>query len=379
MRLTRWPRPFTQAPGAMRTKTAPRYALIWIAVLALWCAGTVQAQPHGTLLDVEVPGPALEGNLLGMPTARAAQVYLPPGYDAGTRRYPVLYVLHGIGDPITVWTEPWSDDAAGYGTLQRLMDRGIDAGLVQPMIFVVVDARTPFPGGHYADSPVTGNWEDFIAEDLVGYMDTTYRTLPAAASRGILGHSMGGHGALRLGLKRPDVFSVVYGLNPSLLGWAGDVSAENPAFATLLTAEDPSAHFETDFYVAAIIGVSQAFSPNPQKPPFFADYPFRLEDGRVVPDPDAHARWEANFPASMIDGYLARGIPLRGLRFDSAFEDEFSHIPPTARALSARLTERGVEHTFEMYNGDHRNRLWGRGGRLYTEALPYFSRLLAGE
>ncbi|MDX1546318.1 MAG: hypothetical protein R3247_04985, partial [Rhodothermales bacterium] len=173
--------------------------------------------------------------------------------------------------------------------------------------------------------------------------------------------------------------SVVYGLNPSLLGWAGDVSAENPAFATLLTAEDPSAHFETDFYVAAIIGVSQAFSPNPQKPPFFADYPFRLEDGRVVPDPDAHARWEANFPASMIDGYLARGIPLRGLRFDSAFEDEFSHIPPTARALSARLTERGVEHTFEMYNGDHRNRLWGRGGRLYTEALPYFSRLLAGE
>ena len=365
-----------------RTTGSQFFSMLRLGLLLLWLGGLpvqAQPQPQGTLLDVAVPGPSLEDNLLGVETTRAAQVYLPPGYDDTTRRYPVLYILHGIGDPITVWTEPWSDDEGAYGTMQDLMDRGLAAGILRPMIFVVVDARTPFSGGHYASSPVIGDWEAFIAEDLVGFMDASYRTIPEAGSRGILGHSMGGHGALRLGFKRPDVFSVVYGLNPSLLGWAGDVSAENPAFRLLVTEADPSEHFEDNFYVVAAIGLSQAFSPNPSKPPFFADYPFMLEDGRLVPAPEAHARWEANFPINMIDGYLARGIALRGIRFDSAFEDEFTHIPPTARALSERLTERGVAHVFEMYNGDHRNRLWGAGGRLYTEALPYFSRLLGRE
>lgn len=67
---------------------------------------------------------------------------------------------------------------------------------------------------------------------------------------------------------------------------------------------------------------------------------------------------------------------LRGLRFDSGYEDEFTHIPPSARAFSSALTARGIEHVFEEYNGDHRNRLWGRTGRLATELLPYFWNLL---
>ena len=100
------------------------------------------------------------------------------------------------------------------------------------------------------------------------------------------------------------------------------------------------------------------------------------EGDELVPDPSAYERWEANFPINMIADYRDRGASLRGLRFDSAFTDEFSHIPITSRAFSEALTANGVRHTFEMYNGDHRNRLWGRDGRLYTEVLPYFARLL---
>ena len=187
---------------------------------------------------------------------------------------------------------------------------------------------------------------------------------------------MGGHGAIRLGLRHPEIFSTVYGMNPSLMGWGGDVTAENPAFEILLTEADPSVHFETNFYAPAIIGVSQAFSPNPNKPPFFADFPFKKENGAITPDLEVHARWEANFPSGMIDYYLSGSSRLSGLRFDSAFTDEFTHIPITSKAFSDSLTVKEVPHIFEMYNGDHRNRLWGKQGRLYMDVLPYFSQLL---
>ncbi len=78
----------------------------------------------------------------------------------------------------------------------------------------------------------------------------------------------------------------------------------------------------------------------------------------------------------MATNYKANLPKLRGIRFDTAWEDEFPHIPITTHALSRKLTDLGVQHTFEEYNGDHRNRMWGRTGRLYTEVLPYFWLLL---
>ena len=344
--------------------------------LSVLLAQTCSAQ-RGTLQTIRVPGPSLENNQLGFDTVRDVAVYLPPSYDTDRdRRYPILFVLHGITDPITVWTKPWSDDEVAYGTMPNLMDRGAADGAVIEMIVVIPDARTPFFGCHFANSSVKGNWEDFVVQDLLSYIDTHYRTLTGPESRGIMGHSMGGHGAIRIGMRHPDVFGAVYGMNPSLMGWGGDVDPSNTAFEILLSGDDPTPHFETNFYVPAVIGISQAFSPNPDNPPFYADLPFKKEGDELVPDPSAYERWEANFPINMIADYRDRGASLRGLRFDSAFTDEFSHIPITSRAFSEALTANGVRHTFEMYNGDHRNRLWGRDGRLYTEVLPYFARLL---
>lgn len=350
----------------------------WALLLtALVSSGYAQ---QSELLHVQVEGPSLANNLLGISTTREVAIYLPPSYRTDlTRRYPILVVLHGIGDPITAWTEPWSEDEVAYGTLPNLMDRGVRDGLVQEMILAIPDARTPFFGCHFANSSVKGNWEDFIVHDLLAFVEGTFRTLAVPESRGITGHSMGGHGAIRIGLRHPDVFGVVYGMNPSLMGWGGDLSADNPAFEILLTEEDPTPYFESNFYVPAVIGVSQAFSPNLENPPFFADYPFKKDDGAIVPDPSAYARWEAHFPINMIDAYIAADNQLNGLRFDSAFTDDYSHIPISSLAFSEALVSKGVHHTFEMYNGDHRNRLWGEQGRLYTEVLPYFSSLLRPE
>lgn len=370
----------------MRSKHRTIAALAAAVLSGLLLAGSLPAPAgpgsptgirKGQLLRVRVPGPSLEGNLLGAPSERDGLVYLPPSYERDReRRYPLLIILHGITDGTGPWEKAWPGVEPGFGTVRDLMDRGVAEGRLEEMIIVIPDARTPYSGCFYANSPVKGNWEDFIAEDLVHWADSRFRTLPAAESRGVMGHSMGGHGAIRLGMKRPDVFSAVYGMNPGVMDWAADVSAENPAFRQVHAIEKPEDLEGASFYVMAVIGVSQAFSPNPGKPPFFADYPFAVENGRLVSSQPAHSRWEENMPVKMAGEYAENLKSLAGLRFDSAFTDKFPHIPLNSRALSEELTRLGVEHTFEMYNGDHHNRLWGRQGRVRTEVLPWFSDLL---
>jgi len=124
----------------------------------------------------------------------------------------------------------------------------------------------------------------------------------------------------------------------------------------------------------------QSWSPDVDSPPFYAHLPFRVDPGvpHLVPNEPYHSMWEANMPLYMAEEHVDELRALRGIRFDSAFEDEFTHIPETNRRMSRKLTELGIEHTFEMYNGDHRNRLNGFLGRLGTEVFPYFSALLEG-
>lgn len=256
------------------------------------------------------------------------------------------------------------------------MDKGIAEGGFGEMIVVMPDERTNAFGSFYVNSTATGNWADFTAKDLVSYIDKKYRTIPDAKSRGIAGHSMGGYGAITLGMKHPEIYSVVYGLNPAIMGWSEDFTIENPAFKNVLTAKSLDELLPKGIYSIGAVTVAQAFSPNPNRPPFFADFPFAEVNGKLAPAEPAFSRWQENFPVNMVKKYRANLMKLRGLRFDSGYEDEYLFIPPNCRALSAELTGNGIEHIFEEYNGDHRNRLHGRTGRLYTEVLPYFWLLL---
>jgi uncharacterized protein (TIGR03067 family) len=125
-----------------------------------------------------------------------------------------------------------------------------------------------------------------------------------------------------------------------------------------------------------IVSIARAFSPNPGRPPFYVDLPFALFDGRPRPVEPAFSKWEENMPVTMARRYEANLRRLRGLRFDTAWDDEYTHIPLAARALARTLTDLGIEFTFEEYNGDHRNRRWGRTGRFNTALLPYFWMML---
>jgi enterochelin esterase-like enzyme len=154
---------------------------------------------------VKIGAPSLADNLVDEPAERMISVYLPPSYGSSGNRYPVIYFLPGYGDNSMMGFHLPSD-----------MDAALENGEVKEMIVVVADGDSKMGGSFYVNSPVTGNWEDFIAEDVVGYVDSHFRTLPQAESRGIAGHSMGGFGALNIAMHRPDVFSAVYSLSPGL-------------------------------------------------------------------------------------------------------------------------------------------------------------------
>jgi S-formylglutathione hydrolase FrmB len=346
---------------------------LWLAL----CAAPLAFAQEGRLVRDTVHSPSLEKTVTGESPDRSVLVYLPPSYDKSpAKRYPVVYLLHGITDRNEVWAREWTKRNDTWGTIPGVMNGGIAEGLFGEMIVVMPDQLTKWGGSFYTNSSVTGNWEDFTVRDLVRHVDGKYRTLASASSRGLAGHSMGGYGAIKLGMKHPDVYSVVYALNPAVLGWGRDITIENPAFASVLEMKTPEDALKGSFYALGIIVIGQAFSPNPERPPFYVDFPFAMVGGRLRPAEPAFGKWQRNLPMNMVGEYSANLSRLRGLRFDSGYEDEFTHIPPTARAFSTALTAHGIEHVFEEYNGDHRNRLWGRTGRIATEVLPYFWLLL---
>ena len=167
------------------------------------------APPKGTLERITVHGRALDGNLEGDSPDRPVAVYLPPIYARDTtRRYPVLYFLHGY----TATAEAYVTSLA----IPDSIDRAVAAG-GREMIVVIPDAFTKYSGSMFSNSPTTGDWETFIAQDLTTFIDKRYRTIASREGRGLAGHSMGGYGTMRIGMKQPAAFAALYAMSSCCL------------------------------------------------------------------------------------------------------------------------------------------------------------------
>jgi len=220
----------------------------------------------------------------------------------------------------------------------------------------------------YSASLATGDWENFIARELVAYVDSHYRTIPNRMSRGLAGHSMGGYGTLRVGMKHPDVFSSIYALSACCMMLSDrlftDSDAPSPAEAITSFEEFEKADFGTKAQFAS----AAAWSANPAKPPFFLDLPTR--DGHL--QPLIMAKWAANAPLAIVDQHLHDLKQLKAIAFDAGDKD--TAIASTTRTLDAMLTSYDVPHVFEIYEGNHVNRI---ADRVEQHVLPFFSRNLA--
>lgn len=169
------------------------------------------------------------------------------------------------------------------------------------MIVVLPDSKTRHLGSLYASSVTVGDFENFIVRDLIAHIDANYRTIPRPSSRGLVGHSMGGYGAARIGIKHADRFGALYIMSPGGLRPGGFGGAPDPqAMARLETITALEQLAELEGIERGPLAVAAAFSPNPNKPPLFLDLPY--EQGE--PRPDILAKWHANAPLAFIDQYV---------------------------------------------------------------------------
>ena len=334
--------------------------IVFIAIAGLLFADT-KPQAKGSVQRIKVHGKSLEGNLEGDSPDREVSIYLPPGYDANrNQRYPVVYLLHGYLLTDQFWTSTKvsmaGTDIPG-GNLPAAMDNLLANGAATPMIIVMPNAYSIYAGSMYSSSVTTGDWEAYIAEDLVAYVDTHFRTIPDRMSRGLAGHSMGGYGVIRIGMKRPDVFSSLYILSACCLinnpfppppvnskGGAGIPPQLNSAWAA-------------------------AFSPNPKNPPAYYDEAYK--DGRE--QPLVIAKWHAASPLAMIDQYVTNLKKYHAIMADVGLQDGLSG---QNKQLDQMMTEFGIVHTFEAYEGDHTNHI---PDRVAMKVLPFFSNNLAAK
>ncbi len=305
---------------------------------------------NGKFEKITVHGKSLEGNLEGDSPDRDVFVYLPPSYASNpNRRYPVVYFLHGYG----IGAEAYWNTM----TVPQSVDAALAAG-AKEMILVHPDAFTVHNGSMYSNSPTTGDWETYIAEELVSYIDSHYRTVANRGSRGLAGHSMGGYGAFRIGMKFPSVFSSLYPMSSCCL-------MNNPN-STLGGAVATSGKGKGQAGGGTTPALAAAWSANPANSPTFYDLPVVNGEYRA----DIGAKWYANSPLAMVDQYWSNLKKYKAIMIDVGLQDG---LIAGNRDMVASLNRLGIKHVYETYEGDHTNRV---RERFETRVLPFFSQNL---
>jgi enterochelin esterase-like enzyme len=359
-------------PLMTRFSRAARAALgAFVCSVAL--VATVRGQlahAGGQLLADTLRAAALVANKYGDSPDRTMLVYLPPSYaTSSSTRYPVIYLLHGFGSTERSW-------AGGYRgfNIRSAMDSLVGARLVREMIVVMPNGRNRLGGSFYTNSESSGNWDDYIARELIAYVDGKYRTLASPDSRGLAGHSMGGYGALALGMRHAgDIYGAVYALSACCTHFSRELTYDTEEIWRRLVTVGSFAEAQgLPFYPQVFLALSAAFSPNPNRPPLYVDFPFERKDDRWRPVEDVQLQWSQHSPYDMLPRYASRLRRLRGLAFDVGTHDDLV-APSDLAAVDSALDRAGVVHHFETYDGDHTNRI---GERMTSKVLPFFSRVL---
>jgi S-formylglutathione hydrolase FrmB len=323
---------------------------------------------QGTIQNLKHESDVLKENPLGDPHIRDLFVYLPPGYEKGDDRYPVVYCLSGF----TGRGKMLLNDNAFSPNLAERMDKLIAAGTIRPMIAVMPDCFTYYGGSQYINSTATGRYEDYLTGEIVPFVDENFRTIATRHSRAVMGKSSGGYGSLVMGMRHADLFALVCSI-------AGDAYFEYcypsdfPKAFRLIKGD--AKRFMREFWAtekqgkddhAALntIGMAACYSPDGAN----VVLPFDVETGEIRPD--VWARWLANDPVRMAEYYSDALGSLDLLFLDAGTRDEFA-LDIGARILSKKLTDLKIAHVHEEFDDGHFNVSYrfDRSLELISEAL----------
>ena len=325
---------------------------------------------HGRVEMRPFESSALAENPLGDPHVRELPTYLPPQVEHG-ERMPVVFVLAGFtgrGHSL-LETHPWKPGVV------RDYDRAVARGEAPPAILVLPDCFTRFGGSQYVDSAAVGNYEQYVARELVDFVDATWPTL--SGRRAVCGKSSGGFGALHLAMRHPETFPVAasiagdchfeFGYGSDLLTGVRALERAGGARA-FLTAFDRDHDLSGDAHAALnLLAMSACYSPNPESELGF-DLPVDLETGERIES--VWRRWLEFDPVVACERHAENLRRLELLHLEAGRSDEF-HLQLSARVLSRRLAELGVRHEYEEFDGGH----FGLDGRTLA-LLPRLVRAL---
>jgi pimeloyl-ACP methyl ester carboxylesterase len=225
----------------------------------------------------------------------------------------------------------------------------------------------PHAGAFYTNSELFGDFEDYIVYDLVGFIDSAIRTVPIADMRGVMGHSCGGYGCMKIALKHPDIFGAVAShggtpdLNVGLSVWRPLVLAENGG--------TPPYNYSpyAGVFTISMFGWAGAFTPNLSNPPYYVDFPLDRQ-GDIIDT--VVARWAPHDPVR-----LAAELPSNhglSIYFDCGIFDEYECLPMN-QAFAESLTTFGVPYVYYEYPGNHFNMLPDR----FYEAFLFFDSVMS--
>ncbi len=361
--------------GNFGKRLASKWSIVGLAIMLVMAARPSLAQvktevppvvPGAKPVFVEhikIHGEALEGNLEGEAVDHVAIVFLPPSYKKDKhRRYPVVYALHGF----SIGAEQWTHEIRVPQTIEGAFAKG-----AKQMIVVLPDSKTLYGGSMYSSSVTTGDFERYVAHDVVSYMDAHYRTIPNRLARGLVGHSMGGYGAVRIGMKHPGVFGSLYVMSACCLSPMGSRPA-NPAMQKAMApvekeleaVKTPADAAGLPFFARAMLASAAAWSPDPQNPPLYLDLPWK----NGVSQPDVLAKWTANAPLAFIDQYIDNLRRYRAIALDVGDQDG---LRSDMIKLHKILDNYAIANSFEIYHGTHTSHV---AYRFQNHVIPFFSR-----
>jgi S-formylglutathione hydrolase FrmB len=310
--------------------------------------------PAGIKVDsVMVHSKALEGNLEGDSADRNAMVVLPASYAKNPkRRYPVVYYLHGFA----------IDGRNFYNFMHVPEAVAHNEAAGREFIVVVPDTLTKLGGSMYSSSVTTGDFQRFVAKDLVAYIDSHYRTIAKREGRGLAGHSMGGYGTWVIGMRYPEMFNAIYAQSAC----CGSPRVETVESAQKLSSVPIDQGVKADFGTRAALSSMVAWSPNPKNPPYYADPPFK--DGKV--DPLVMALWANNSPLAMIPSHVWELKSYKAIGSDVGTKDG---LIKDDTAIHEMLDRQGIANQWATYEGTHVDHIAQRFDQV---VLPFFAQHL---
>jgi S-formylglutathione hydrolase FrmB len=324
------------------------------------------------------PGRMLEGNALNDPSVRKVPVYLPPSYD-GTRRFPVIYLLAGFAST----GMSFMNYSFGRKSVPEMVETMICEKEMPEAIVVMPDCMTRYGGSQYVDSPATGLYESYLAEELVPFVDSRFTTLADRRHRAIAGKSSGGFGALRLGMRHPDLFSAV-ACHSGDIGFELCYRPNFPAAARTLEKYGGSvsaffANWESldkkpggEFAMLDVMAMAAAYSPDVSRPvPENMTLPFNPRTCELLPE--VWERWLDFDPLSMIGQARYRDAlgSLSKLYLDCGSRDEYN-LQFGHRKFSDLARSSGISHTYEEFPDTHADTSYR-----YRSSLPALAAAIA--